>query len=131
MSFRKSSLENLTLKELNILLRNEFEENLVEEEIDLRNKCGVKNWWKPFKSLKPKKYKTAFEKFKKDEIEQVVHLLGSTYFIGTQLLEKHCTCTWNNMKKDEHLEIAKYRNDACEDKKRFFFEKQVFDVLKK
>ena len=130
-SFKSSALENLTLKELNTLLKTEFERHLVEEEIDLRAKCGVKNWWKPRNSLKQKRIKTGFEKFKKEEIKQIVHLLGSTYFCGTELLERHCAETWNIMKKEEPKEVKKYKKEAVEDKKRFFFEKKIFTVLNK
>jgi len=130
MSFKTSSIENLSLKELNTLFNTEFEKDLVKDEINLRMKCGVNNWWNPATSLKPKRTKTAFEKFKRDEIKQVVHLLGSTYFLGTELLEKHCVETWDNMKVYEAEEIKKYRREAHEDKKRFFFEKKMFSVLK-
>lgn len=132
MSFKASSLENLTLKELNVLLNNEFEKILVKEEIELRTKCCVKNWWQPTRSIfKPKRNKTALEKFKKEEIQKVVHLLGSTYFCGTELLEKHTYETWNNMKKEEPQEILKYRKEAEKDKKRFFFEKRISRELNK
>ena len=130
MSFKTSALENLTLKELNILLKTEFERHLVEDEINLRDKCGVKNWWKPVNSFKPKRNKTGFEKFKKEEMMKIVHLLGSTYFCGTELLERHCKETWNIMKKEEPNEVKKYRKDALDDKKRFFFEKKIFTVLR-
>ena len=132
MSFKTSSLENLSLKELNTLLNTEFEKDLVKDEINLRMKCGVNNWWNPVTtSLKPKRTKTAFEKFKRDEIKEVVHLLGSTYFCGTELLEKHCVQTWDNMKVYEADQIKKYRQQSREDKKRFFFEKKMFTVLNK
>ena len=132
--FKTSSLENLTLKELNILLNTEFEKNLVQDEISLRLKCGVKNWWKPVKqqkSLKPNRTNTGFDKFKKEEVKKIVHLLGSTYFCGTELLARHTKDTWNNMKKDESEEIKKYRKEEKDDKKRFLFEKKIFTILKK
>jgi len=131
MSFKTSSLENLSLKELNTLFNTEFEKDLVKDEINLRMKCGVNNWWNTATPLKPKRTKTAFEKFKRDEIKQVVHLLGSTYFCGTELLEKHCVQTWDNMKVYEAEQIKKYRQDAQQDKKRFFFEKKMFSLLNK